>query len=156
MAMFARYHQTNPENFYKQDDAWRFSRTFRNGAEKIIHPYYLTLNIFDPDKAEFLLIQPFSPRGLDLLRAIATVSSDGARYGKITVLAFPKETQVYGPSQVDAIIDQDTTVSQQFTLWNQIGSAVERGNIIILPYAGSVIYIQPVYLKATAGVTIPN
>jgi len=156
MAMFARYHQTNPENFYKQDDAWRFSRTFRNGAEKIIHPYYLTLNIFDPDKAEFLLIQPFSPRGLDLLRAIATVSSDGARYGKITVLAFPKETQVYGPSQVDAIIDQDTTVSQQFTLWNQIGSAVERGNIIILPYAGSVIYIQPVYLKATAGVTIPE
>ncbi|MGC8718636.1 MAG: UPF0182 family protein [Thermodesulforhabdaceae bacterium] len=156
MSIFNRYHQTNPESFYKQDDAWKFARIFQNGAEKIIRPYYLTLNIFDPEKVEFLLIQPFSPRGLDLLRAIATVSSDAERYGKITVLAFPKETQVYGPSQVNAIIDQDTNVSQQFTLWNQIGSAVERGNIIILPYAGSVVYIQPVYLKATGGVTIPE
>ncbi|MCX7822220.1 MAG: UPF0182 family protein [Syntrophobacterales bacterium] len=156
MSIFTRYHQRKPESFYKQDDAWRFARVFQNGAEKIIRPYYLTLNIFNPDKAEFLLIQPFSPRGLDLLRAIATVSSDGDRYGKITVLAFPKETQVYGPSQVNAIIDQDTSISQQFTLWNQIGSAVERGNIIILPYAGSVLYIQPVYLKATGGVTIPE
>lgn len=156
MAIFSRYHQTKPENFYKQDDAWRFARLFQNGSEKIIRPYYLTLNIFNPDKAEFLLVQPFSPRGLDILRAIATVSSDGERYGKITVLAFPKETQVYGPSQVNAIIDQDTNVSQQFTLWNQIGSAVERGNIIILPYAGSVLYVQPVYLKATGGVTIPE
>lgn len=156
MSIFNRYHQTNPESFYKQDDAWKFARIFQNGAEKIIRPYYLTLNIFDPEKVEFLLMQPFSPRGLDLLRAIATVSSDAERYGKITVLVFPKETQVYGPSQVNAIIDQDTNVSQQFTLWNQIGSAVERGNIIILPYAGSVVYIQPVYLKATGGVTIPE
>lgn len=156
MSIFTRYHQIRPENFYKQDDVWRFARIFQNGAEKIIRPYYLTLNIFDPDKAEFLLIQPFSPKGLDLLRAIATVSSDGERYGKITVLTFPKETQVYGPSQVNAIIDQDTNISQQFTLWNQIGSAVERGNIIILPYGGSVLYIQPVYLKATGGVTIPE
>ncbi len=156
MAIFAKYHQVNPENFYKQEDTWLFARVFREGKEKTISPYYLTLNIFNPKTPEFFLIQPFSPKGLDILRAIATVGCDGENYGKITVLTFPKETQVYGPSQVEAMIDQDTYISQQFTLWNQIGSSVERGNITILPYGGSVIYIQPVYLKATGGLKIPE
>ena len=156
MRMFARYHQKNPETFYKQEDAWRFARIFEGNSEKIITPYYLTLNLLNPHKFEFLLVQPFSPRGLDTLRAIAAVSCDGSRYGNIVVLAFPKDIQVYGPSQINALIDQDTYVSQQFTLWNQIGSEVERGKMIILPYGGSVLYIQPVYLKAATSLKIPE
>ncbi|SFM45887.1 UPF0182 family protein [Thermodesulforhabdus norvegica] len=156
MGIFARYHQTDPETFFKQEDAWKFARIYGGTKEKIIKPYYLTLNLIDPKKFEFLLVQPFSPRGLDTLRAIACVSSDGENYGKITLFAFPKDIQVYGPSQVNALIDQDTYVSQQFTLWDQIGSAVERGKMIILPYSGSVFYIQPVYLKATTRLKIPE
>ncbi len=156
MKIFARYHQKNPETFYKQEDAWRFARIFKGSVEKIITPYYLTLNLLDPHKFEFLLIQPFSPRGLDTLRAIAAVSCDEPKYGKIVVLTFPKDIQVYGPSQINALIDQDTYVSQQFTLWNQIGSEVERGKMIILPYGGSVLYIQPVYLKAATTLKIPE
>jgi len=156
MRVFARYHQKNPETFYKQEDAWRFARIFKGDKEQIITPYYLTLNLLNPAEFEFLLVQPFSPRGLDTLRAIATVSCDGSRYGKIVVFAFPKDIQVYGPSQINALIDQDTYVSQQFTLWNQIGSEVERGKMIILPHGGSVLYIQPVYLKASTRLKIPE
>lgn len=156
MTIFAKYHQTDPETFFKQEDAWKFARIYKENKEEIITPYYLTLNLLDPKKFEFLLVQPFSPRGLDTLRAIACVSSDGENYGKITVFTFPKDTQVYGPSQINALIDQDTYVSQQFTLWNQIGSAVERGRMIILPYNGSVFYIQPVYLRATTKLKIPE
>jgi uncharacterized membrane protein (UPF0182 family) len=63
---------------------------------------------------------------------------------------------VFGPSQIDAFIDQDTTISEQFTLWGQAGSQVRRGKMILLPIPGGVVYIQPVYLKAAAGVAIPQ
>lgn len=156
MGMFERYHQKDYETFFKQEDSWKFARIYRKNIEHIITPYYLTLNLINNERLEFLLVQPFSPRGLDTLRAIACVSSDGDNYGKIKIFAFPKDVQVYGPSQINALIDQDTYISQQFTLWDQIGSSVERGKMIILPYGGSVLYIQPVYLKATTKLRIPQ
>ena len=97
-----------------------------------------------------------SPKGRDNLRALALVGSDPPYYGKIIVYNFPKGEQVYGPSQIYALINQDTKISEQFTLWDQVGSQVARGKMIILPINNVILYIQPVYLKSSTKLKIPE
>lgn len=156
MEIYAKYHQTDPEIFYKQEDLLEFPEIHHNGTRVRLKPYYLTLNLIDREKFEFILLCPMTPRARANLRALCVVGCDGENYGKILVYNFPKGLLVYGPSQVDAFIDQDTQISEQLTLWNQLGSQVERGRMILLPIPGAVLYIQPVYLKAAAGVKIPQ
>jgi uncharacterized membrane protein (UPF0182 family) len=97
-----------------------------------------------------------SPKGRDNLRALAVVGCDGENYGKLIVYSFPKGMQVYGPSQINALIDQDTAIAEQFTLWNQVGSEVKRGKMIILPIGEAILYMQPVYLRAASRLKIPE
>ncbi len=97
-----------------------------------------------------------TPKGRANLRALCVVGSDAPHYGKMIVYTFPKGSLFLGPSQVEAIINQDTRVSEQLTLWNQMGSQVERGRMIVLPVMGSLVYIQSVYLKAAARLKIPQ
>jgi len=156
MSIYAKYHQTDPEIFYKQEDAWDFPEIQQNKEALQMKPYYLTVNLLDQEKAEFVLLCPMTPKARANLRSLAVAGCDGPHYGKIVVYSFPKGSLVYGPSQVDAFIDQDTVVSEQFTLWNQIGSQVERGRMLVLPVGGSIVYIQPVYLKAAARLKIPQ
>jgi uncharacterized protein len=156
MEIYAKYHQTDPEVFYKQEDLLEFPQVQHGGLAVRVKPYYLTLNLIDREKFEFISICPMTPRARDNLRALCVVGCDGGNYGKILVYTFPKGLLVYGPSQVDAFIDQDTQISEQLTLWNQMGSQVERGRMILLPVRGAILYIQPVYLKASAGVKIPQ
>ena len=96
-------------------------------------PYYLTLNLIGTEQNDFLLLCPMVPKARSNLRALCVVGCDAPNYGKIIVYTFPKGTLFFGPSQVDAMIDQDTRVSEQLTLWNQLGSQVERGRMIVLP-----------------------
>lgn len=156
MEIYAKYHQTDPEVFYKQEDLQEFPEIQHSGQAVRLKPYFLTLNLIDPEKFEFILICPMTPRARTNLRTLCVVGCDGDNYGKIIVYTFPKGLLVYGPSQVDAFIDQDTVISEQLTLWNQLGSQVERGRMILLPVRGAILYIQPVYLKAAAGVKIPQ
>jgi uncharacterized membrane protein (UPF0182 family) len=97
-----------------------------------------------------------TPRARTNLRALLVAGCDGENYGKIFAYDFPKGLLVFGPSQVDAFIDQNTKIAEQFTLWNQVGSQVERGRMILIPAPGGILYIQPIYLKAAAGVSIPQ
>ncbi len=156
MSIYAKYHQTDPEIFYKQEDAWDFPEIQQHKNPVKMSPYYLTLNLLDQDQPEFVLLCPMTPKARANLRSLCVAGCDGPHYGKIVVYSFPKGVLVYGPSQVDAFIDQDTVVSEQFTLWNQIGSQVERGRMLVLPVAGSIVYIQPVYLQAAARLKIPQ
>ncbi len=156
MEIYAKYHQTDPEVFYKQEDLLEFPEIQHGGERVRLKPYYLTLNLIDREKFEFVLLCPMTPRARSNLRALCVVGCDGENYGRILVYNFPKGLLVYGPSQVDAFIDQDTQISEQLTLWNQLGSQVERGRMILLPVPGAILYIQPVYLKAAAGVKIPQ
>ncbi len=156
MEVYAKYHQTDPEVFYKQEDLMEFPEIQHDGQAIRLKPYFLTLNLIDRGKFEFILICPMTPRARSNLRTLCVVGCDGENYGKILVYTFPKGLLVYGPSQVDAFIDQDTQISEQLTLWNQVGSQVERGKMILLPVTGAIVYIQPVYLKAAAGVKIPQ
>jgi uncharacterized membrane protein (UPF0182 family) len=85
------------------------------------------------------------------MRAWLAARSDGAHYGKLTALEFPKAKLVYGPKQIDARIDQDTVISQQITLWSQAGSQVIRGSLLAIPIEKSLLYVQPLYLAASQG-----
>lgn len=157
MYIYAKYHQTDPEVFYQQEDIWEFARTFST-LEKPgpVKPYYLTLDLIEPGRLDFLLLCPMIPKGRDNLRALPIVGCDRPYYGKIIVYNFPKGQLVYGPSQIYALINQDTTVAQQFTLWDQLGSNVGRGRMIILPLGKLILYIQPVYLYSSTQVQIPQ
>jgi uncharacterized membrane protein (UPF0182 family) len=156
IGVYGNYHQTDPELFYRQEDIWDFAGVQGTAETVAMKPYYLTLNLVDPNRHEFLLLSPMSPAGRDNLRSLAVARCDGENYGKMIVYSFPKGEQVYGPSQISALIDQDTTIAEQFTLWDQLGSKVKRGRMIVLPIGPIIFYIQPVYLEAASGLKIPE
>lgn len=156
LQIYNKYHQTEEEEFYKQEDLWEFPTVEQEKKSVRLGAQYLTLNIIDPDRSDFVLLAALTPRARANLRALVVAGCDGPNYGRIIVYSFPKGSLVYGPSQVNALINQDTEISQQFTLWDQVGSQVERGRMVILPLAGSILYIQPVYLKAAGRLKIPQ
>jgi hypothetical protein len=156
MGIYGKYHQTDPELFYRQEDIWDFAAGLKGQDSVDMQPYYLTINLVERDRHEFLLLSPMSPAGRDNLRSLAVARCDGENYGGILIYSFPKGEQVYGPSQISALIDQDTTIAQQFTLWDQVGSKVKRGRMIVLPVGSIVFYIQPVYLEAASRLKIPE
>jgi uncharacterized membrane protein (UPF0182 family) len=156
MKIYSEYHMTDPEVFYQREDVWQFPKTFAGQKSSEIMPYYLTLNLIKPSRFDFLLLQPMSPIGRDNLRSLALAGCDTPYYGKIIIYNFPKGELVYGPAQIYALINQNPTISQQFTLWDQAGSRVDRGKIIVLPVGKVMLYIQPVYLKASTALKIPE
>ena len=156
VAIYANYHQTNPEDFYRQEDIWEFSKMPQDRELVPAKPYYLTLDLIEADKEEFQLFMPLSPFGRDNLRALMVAGSDGDNYGKIVTYLFPRNQQVYGPAQIHSLVNQDVIISEQFTLWNQEGSEVILGKMIIEPTNGSLLYIQPVYLQESGKLKIPQ
>ncbi|WP_058554917.1 UPF0182 family protein [Thiohalocapsa sp. ML1] len=156
MDVYARYHQTNPQTFYNQEDAWEMPTVqWRDDIHRITS-YYLTLNLLDRDQFDYLLFVPMTPLGQRNMRALAVVGSDGDNYGRIVIYSFPKGTLVYGPAQVDAFIKQDPIVSQELTLWDQRGARADRGRMVVVPIDGVVTYMQGVFLEATAESGMPQ
>jgi uncharacterized membrane protein (UPF0182 family) len=100
---------------------------------------------------EFIFMTPFTPRGKDNLAAWMVARMDGDNYGKLSVYRFPKQSLVYGPKQIANRINQDTDISRQLTLWDQRGSQVIRGELLVIPIEESLIYVQPIYLRAEGG-----
>ncbi len=153
MQVYAKYHQNKPGLFYEQAETWEFAKA----NKKQVKPYYITMD-FDhcQDREEFAMINPMTPINRDNLSmvGIAGIMNNetcGSEYWpNITIYKFHKNVQVNGPSQVDALIDQNPAISEQFTLWDQHGSKVERGRMIILPMGKhSVLYVQPIYMIST-------
>jgi uncharacterized membrane protein (UPF0182 family) len=152
--ILSSYHVTTAAAFYGGQDFWRVPRdpsTFgaNAGAQP---PYYLTLQMPGEDKPEFALTTPFVPRGgRENLSAFAVVNSDsGANYGKITVLQLPRSTNVAGPSQVASNFEAKPEVANSLSLLRQGGSDVVLGNLLTLPVGGGLLYVQPVYVRATS------
>ncbi|MFW5908774.1 MAG: UPF0182 family protein, partial [Desulfosalsimonas sp.] len=160
MDIYKKYHQTDAQTFYRDEDAWEFAhqkeKEIREIGSQSMQAYYLTLDLIEKDKPEFMLISPMSPKNRPNLRALVIAGCDDPNYGKFYAYNFSKGMQAYGPSQISALIDQDTRIAEQFTLWDQAGSEVKRGRMIILPIADVVFYIQPVYLSASAELKIPQ
>ena len=156
MDVYARYHQTDPQTFYNQEDAWELpSVQWRDDVDRVT-AYYVTLNLLDEDRFEYNLILPMTPLGQNNMRALAVMGNDGDNYGRIVVYNFPKGTLVYGPAQVNSFIRQDPHISQELTLWRQQGSKARRGRMVVAPVEGVVTYIQGIFLEATDTSPMPQ
>jgi hypothetical protein len=150
-AMFATFHMVNPAVFYNREDQWEIPSFDVGGKPTPMHPYYTIMKLPGETGAEYIQMLPFTPRGKDNLASWMVARSDGANYGKLAVFQFPKQTVIFGPRQVAARISQDQAISPQITLWNQQGSEVIQGTLLVIPIEESLIYIRPLYLKAAGG-----
>ncbi len=147
-SMYSTYHMTDPEVFYNKEDLWNFPQETYNGKPVFMQPYYTIMRLPGEAREEFILMLPMVPRNRDNMIAWLAARCDGTSYGEILEFAFSKEKLVYGPAQIEARIDQDTTISQQLSLWNQTGSRVIRGNLLVIPIEDAVLYVEPLYLSA--------
>ena len=150
--VFGKYHVTNAAQFFRTDDQWTVPAAPNDKSAQTLpsEAYYVVMRMPGEDKAEFLLLQPMVPKGRGNMIAWIAARNDTPNYGTTRVYRFPSETTVLGPVQIEARIDQDPVISQQITLWDQSGSSVIRGNLIVVPLGDSLIYLQPVYLQSTS------
>lgn len=155
--ILANYHMTDPVVFYNREDAWDVAKESTGNEVRRIIPYYVVMRIGEEAKEEFVQILPFTPRSMDpenpRSNMVAWVAGrcDGEHYGELILYKFPKDYLVIGPLQMGARINQDDIISKDFTLWNQQGSSVHTGNLLVIPLSGyRLLYVQPVYLEATA------
>lgn len=149
-AMYLTYHMTDPRVFYNREDLWVIPVEKLRDVDIAVEPYYVTLRLPGFAQPEFVLILPFTAANRNNAVALLAARSDGANYGKTLALRFPTSDLIPGPRQVEARIDQDDLVSQQLTLWNQAGSVVLRGNLLLVPVGKSYIYVEPLYLQAAS------
>jgi len=146
--MYAVYHMEEPQVFYNREDKWNIATEITEKEEKPMEPYYTIIKLPGANQPEFVLILPFTPQNKKNMIAWLAAKSDGEDYGKFISYSFPKQELVYGPTQVEARISQDTVISQQVSLWDQRGSKVIRGNLLAIPIKDALLYVEPLYLQA--------
>lgn len=147
-SVLATYHMTDPQIFYNKEDVWEIPNEIYASQEIPVVPYYEILVLPGETDPEFALLQPFAPLSKKNLAAILIARQDGNHYGKLMLVSLPKDKLVYGPAQVEARISNDPVISSQLTLWDQAGSRVIRGNLLVVPVSQSIMYFEPVYLQA--------
>ncbi len=140
------YHMTDANTFYNKEDVW--DRSSSGDKKGILEAYYVNMRLVGEEKSEFVLITPFMPVNRDNMIAWMAGRSDGDNYGQLLVYQFPKQKLIYGPSQVEALTNQNSEISAQLSLWSQRGSAVIRGNMTVVPVGNGILYVQPLYLRA--------
>ena len=146
--VYRTFHMTVPQVFYNREDLWVLPQEEYSGNTQPMEPYYILMKLPGNDQLEYLLMTPFTPRNRDNMISWMAARCDFPEYGKMLVYQLPKDKLIYGPMQIEAMIDQNTTISQQLTLWNQKGSKVIRGNLIAVPIENSFLYVVPLYLTA--------
>ncbi|MBB4372822.1 hypothetical protein GGD63_005634 [Bradyrhizobium sp. cir1] len=150
--LYQTYHMEAADVFYNREDLWQFPRQPGGGGIATMAPYYIVMRLPGEPQAEFFLMLPMVPSRRDNMIAWLAARCDAPDYGKLIVYEFPKEKLVYGPFQIEARINQSTEISQQITLWNQMGSRVIRGaNLLVIPIENSILYVSPLYLRAEHG-----
>jgi uncharacterized protein len=154
---YRAYHMDLPEVFYNREDLWQFPREPTSpdgnnvGSVTRMRPYYMMMRMPGEARAEFFLMLPMAPSQRENMIAWLAARCDLPDYGKLIVYEFPKDKLVYGPFQIEARINQNTEISQQISLWNQMGSRVIRGNLLVVPIENSLLYVSPLYLRAESG-----
>jgi len=150
--IYAVYHMTTPQVFYNKEDLWQIPVIAGGGGENPMSPYYTIMRLPQEKKQEeFILMLPFTPGRKDNLSAWMVGRSDGDNYGKLVVYRFPKQKLVYGPRQIVARINQDAEISRQISLWDQRGSQVIQGNLLVIPIEEALIYVRPLYIRSESG-----
>lgn len=146
--VYATYHMRDPRVFYNREDVWSWPNELFGDQTQRVEPYYVTMRLPGSRAPEFVLILPMTPQRRDNMVAWIAARNDPPHYGELLVFRFPKDRTVFGPMQVESRINQDTFISQQLTLWNQQGSRVIRGNLLVVPIEDSLLYIEPIFLQA--------
>jgi len=142
------YHMTDPRVFYNKEDPWERPREqYRTGMQPV-KAYYIIMTLPGETKPEYLLMLPLTPSRKNNMIAWMAGRCDGKNYGKLLVYKFPKERLVLGPQQIEANIDKNDAISEQITLWDQSGSRVIRGNLLVIPIRDSILYAEPLYLES--------
>jgi len=154
--LYRAYHMEAPEVFYNREDLWQFPQGLAgidggNAPGTPMTPYYMIMRLPGEPRAEFVLMLPMVPSQRQNMIAWLAARCDSPEYGKLIVYAFPKDKLVFGPFQIEARIQQNTEISQQISLWNQMGSRVIRGNLLVVPIENSILYVSPLYLRAASG-----
>ncbi len=149
--VYSRYHMTDIQVFYNQEDLWTVPNEILENTETVLEPYYTIMKLPGETKEEYILMLPLTPSKRDNMIAWMAARSDYPNTGEILVYRFPKESLIYGPMQIEARINQDAAISQQFTLWGQRGTRIIRGSIMAIPIEDSLIYVEPIYLQAELG-----
>lgn len=149
--LYSLYHMRKPDIFYNREDALSRPREIYGGGQVPVRPYYVIMRLPDFPREEFILIMPYTPIQKDNMVAWLAARSDPEGYGSLFAFKYPKDKLIFGPMQIEARADQDTTISQQFTLWGQGGSRVIRGNLLVVPIGQSNLYVEPIYLQSEQG-----
>jgi uncharacterized membrane protein (UPF0182 family) len=148
-AIYATFHMTNPETFYHREDQWQVPLNPSGEGSGFIR--HMVMRLPGEGAPEFILMRPFTPRQKDNLAAWMVARNDGEHYGKLVAYRFPRQSLVFGPTQIVNRISQDTEVSRQIALWDQGGSEVIRGELLVIPIEESLLYVQPLYLRSQGG-----
>ena len=157
-AKYLKYHMENPQDFYNLEDIWSIpsEKVGQSSELQSVDPYYVIMKIPEEEREEFVLLLPYTRNKLNpIMAGWLAARNDEPNYGELVAFSFPKDEQVDGPEQVEARIDIDPTISEWFTLRCQEGSFCIRGNLLVIPLAGSLLYVEPVYLQAE-GVDFPE
>lgn len=149
--VYRTYHMTNPTDFYNREDLWAWPEEIFQDRAQRMEPYYVLMRLPGEEALEYVQILPFTPANRENMIAWLAARSDPDNYGGKLVYEFGKDTLFFGPKQVESRIDQNPIISAQLALWNQQGSSVIRGNLLVIPLGGSLLYVEPLYLQASSG-----
>jgi len=150
--IYRTFHMRDAESFYNRADLWDLARVGnrQQGDSSVgtATPTYVVATLPGEDRAEFMLIAPFTPANKDNLIGFMSARCDGAHLGELVFEKLSKQNIIYGPMQIDARVNQDQTISKDLSLWNQQGSQVLRGQTLVLPIDNSFLYVEPIYIQA--------
>jgi len=144
------YHMKDPQVFYNRGDLWDIPNEIVgiSKEEAPVEPYYVVMKLPDEASEGFLMMRPFTPHNKSNMIAWMGAKCDPDDYGRIVLYEFPKDKLIYGPAQIETLINQDDVISPQLTLWDSKGSRVNRGNQLVIPIEQSLIYVKPLYLQS--------
>jgi uncharacterized membrane protein (UPF0182 family) len=154
--VYSLYHTQSANVFFQREDVWSVANRIssddqKNKEVKPIDPYFVLMQLpQEKDTDEFVLILPFTPANRNNMIGWLAGRSDGENYGKLAAYNFPRGRLIDGPVQIEARIDQNAQLSAQFSLWNQQGSRVIRGHLLVIPMGRSLLFVEPIYLQATS------
>lgn len=152
-AIYKQYHMSDVKVFYQGEDLWDISKQVYGQETQQMQSNYFIMKLPGETKEEFILSIPYTPKNKDNMSALLVARNDGVEYGKLVLYKGPKEKTVYGPMQIENRITQDSNISKELSLW---GARASRGNLLTIPINGSLIYVEPIYLKSSNENSLPE
>ncbi|NBG89239.1 UPF0182 family membrane protein [Isachenkonia alkalipeptolytica] len=154
--IYRTYHMTEPSVFYDQGDLWNIAEERYRGGVQDVESHYMILRLPEEEQEEFILSRMYTPKDLRNMTAMLVARNDGEHYGELVLYDLPRDRNIYGPMQIENRIDQRSDISESFSLWDQGGSTVIRGNLMVIPIENSILYVEPIYLAAEGEDSIPE